>query len=287
MDTYLILFIMVFAIVPYVIGGERTLGKKPINKKQMPQRKGGGKDSVSSIVVDIYEPDIMAQYLSSFMQVQRQNLVQQGLCDFFWFALDGHSITMERKEWSDFLSNFNRLEKQLRTATNHADEVGLIVEGVPVPLAGGEIALYHTGKNDKYLRRVKISGVKYASAMAYIWQLRRTANITTYFTPTIQGTAWALKTFVENSQKKDSQLLQHYVRTRQIKWQSNPMVETLTGIKDESGYVLGEKKAVELVEQVGSMWDIIHMAPEAIADVCDGIGIGTARRLIKAIKGGT
>ena len=241
---------------------------------------------MSFIIVDIYEPNFMAQLLSSFMSVQKQNLSQRGLADYFWLALDGHSITIERKEWSDLLSNLNRLEKQLRTATNHADEVGLLVEGVAVPLAGGEIALYQTGKNDKYLRRAKISGVKYASVMAYIWQLRRTANITTYFTSTIQATAWALKTFVENSQKKDSPLLQHYVRTRQIKWQSNPMVETLTGIKDRDGYVVGEKKAIELVKQIGSPWDIIHLAPEEIAYACDGVGIGTAKRLIEAMKGG-
>ena len=141
------------------------------------------------------------------------------------------------------------------------------------------------GKSDKYLRRVKISGVKYASVMAYIWQLRRTANITTYFTTTIQATAWALKTFVENSQKVESSLLQHYVRTRAIKWRSNPMVEIIMGIKDEDGYVVGEKKAIELVEQVGCFWDIIHLAPEEIALACNGIGIGTARRLLNAIKG--
>ena len=240
---------------------------------------------MSFIVVDVYEPSYMSQLLSTFMQTQKQNLVQQGLCDYFWFAADGHSITMERKEWSDLLANLARLEKQLRTATNHADEVGLLVEGVAVPLAGGEIALYQMGKNDKYLRRVKISGVKYTSVMAYIWQLKRTANITTYFTSTIHASAWALKTFVENSQKTESPLLQHYVRTKQIKWRSNPMVESITGIKDESGYVVGEKKAIELVEQVGSLWDIIHLAPEEIDFSCNGIGIGTARRLIKAIKG--
>jgi ERCC4-type nuclease len=239
---------------------------------------------MSFIVQDVYEPDYMAQMLSTFMQVQKDNLVQRGLLDYFWFASDGHSITMERKEWSDLLSNLARLEKQLRTATNHADEVGLIVEGIPVPLAGGEIALFQVGKNDKYLRRTKISGVKYASVMAYIWQLRRTANITTYYTSTIQATAWALKTFVENSQKQDPTLLQHYVRTRQIKWQSNPMVETIMGIKDDDGYVVGEKKAIELVEQIGNLWDIIHLAPEEIA-LCSGIGIATARRLINGIKG--
>ena len=234
-------------------------------------------------MVDTYEPSYMGQLLSAFMQVQVENLVQKGLCDYFWFAGDGHSITMERKEWSDLLANMPRLEKQLRTATNHADEVGLIAEGVPVPLAGGEIALYQMGKSDKYLRQVKISGVKYNSVMAYIWQLKRTANITTYFTSTIQATAWALKTFVEGSQK-ESNLLQHYVRTRQIKWQSNPMVETIMAVKDDSGYVVGEKKAIELVEQIGSLWAIIHLPPSEIVQVCSGIGLPTAQRLIEAVK---
>lgn len=240
---------------------------------------------MSFIVVDTYEPDYMENLLSAFMVVEKQNLVAQGLCDYFWFAHDGHSITAERKEWSDLLGNMPRLEKQLRTATNHADEVILIAEGVPVPLAGGEIALFRMGKSDKYLRQVKISGVKYSQVMAYIWQLKRAANITTYFTTTIQGTAWALKTFVENSQKEETSLLQHYVRTRPIKWQTNPMVETIMAIKDDAGYVVGEKKAMEMADKIGCLWDIIHLPPEEINHACDGIGIGTARRFIKAVKG--
>ncbi|KKN15404.1 hypothetical protein LCGC14_0986460 [marine sediment metagenome] len=240
---------------------------------------------MSFIVQDVYEPQYMEQMLGSFMQVKIDNLVHKGLLDYFWFAFDGHSITAERKEWGDLMSNLARLEKQLRTASNHADEVLLIAEGVPVPLAGGEVALFQMGKNDKYLRRTKISGMKYASIMAYIWQLKRVANITTYFTSTIQGTAWALKTFVEASQKVESQVLQHHVRTRAVKWQTNPRVETLMAIKDKEGYVVGEKKAMELDEQIGSLWNIASMAPEAVSQVCEGIGIATARRLIYAIKG--
>lgn len=56
------------------------------------------------------------------------------------------------------------------------------------------------------------------------------------------------------------------------------------GVKDADGYVVGEKKAAELAEKIGSLWDIIHLAPEAICSECDGIGIQTARRLINAIK---
>lgn len=236
------------------------------------------------IVVDVWEPDSMEQMLKTLMQVGRQNLVQQGLLDYFWLALDGHSITMERKEIHDLIANLPRLEKQLRTATNKADEVGLIVEGVVVPLAGGEMGLYQVGRNPKYLRQVKISPMQYSSIMGFIWQLRRAANITTYFTSTIQATAWTLKTFVENSQKPESNLLQHYTRTRQIKWQSSPVVETIMGVKDADGYVVGEKKAVELADKIGSLWDIVNLAPEGICYECKGIGLETARRLIKAVK---
>ena len=242
---------------------------------------------MSFVVMDLWEPDYMERLLSMFMQVQRQNLVIQGVLDYFWFGHDGHSITAERKEILDLLNNLPRLEKQLRTATNHADEVMLIVEGIYKPLTGGEIAIYHEGKSDKYLRQVRISGVKVASIMAYIRQLKKVANITTYFTPTIAGTAWALKEFVESDQKTTSTLLQHYTRTKQIKWQSNPMVETIMGVKDADGYIVGEKKAQELVNKIGCLWDIIHLAPEAIAQECDGIGIQTARRLINSIKGVT
>lgn len=238
---------------------------------------------MSFIVQDIYEPDYMARLLSMFMQVKKENLVQKGLCDYFWFAVDGHSITIERKYWLDLLSSLGRLEKQLRVATNHADEVGLLVEGVALPLAGGEIAIYQEGKNDRYLRRVKISGAKYADVMAYLWRLDK-EGISVYHTSTIAGTAWALKAFVENSQKTEHTLLKHYVRTKAIKWQSNPMVETIMGIKDEEGYVVGEKKAIELVEKIGSLWDIIHLPPEEITFACNGIGIATARRLINGIK---
>ncbi len=63
------------------------------------------------------------------------------------------------------------------------------------------------------------------------------------------------------------------------------MVETIMNVKDDAGYVVGEKKAIELVEQIGSLWDIIHMAPEAVAQNCEGIGVGTIKRLHNALKG--
>jgi ERCC4-type nuclease len=271
----LILLIVERTIVEYAPEKEQLSGQET----NVPRKR-----KMTSVLVDVYEPDYLANLLSAFMQVQRVNLVTRGLCDIFWFAIDGHSITIERKSWLDLLNSLDRLQKQLRTATNHADEVGLIVEGVAVPLDGGEIALYEQGKNDKYLRQMKISGTKYNNIMAYLWELDKN-GISVYHTSTIKGTAWALKAFVDNSQKTEHTLLKHYVRTRQIKWQSNPMVETIMAIKDEDGYIIGEKKAIEMAEQIGTLWDIIHLTPEAIAFACRGIGLSTAKRLIKAVKG--
>ena len=62
------------------------------------------------------------------------------------------------------------------------------------------------------------------------------------------------------------------------------MVETIMAVKDDSGYVVGEKKAIELVEQIGSLWAIIHLPPSEIVQVCSGIGLPTAQRLIEAVK---
>lgn len=250
---------------------------------------------MSSIVLDVYEPDDLYRMLSMFLQVNKENLEKRDLCDIFWFAGDGHPITLERKTWRDLISSIekggyravdSRLESRLRKASKIPDiEVGIILEGVALPLAGGETALFVEGKNDKYLRRTFISGMKYDSIWAILWQLRTKWNIITYQTGSMIGTAWMVKTFVENSQKTEFNILQHYVRTTPVKWQANPMVETLMGIKDGDGYVVGEKKAQELVEKVGSLGDIIWLEPEEVAKMCKGIGLGTVKRLNNAIRG--
>jgi ERCC4-type nuclease len=120
--------------------------------------------------------------------------------------------------------------------------------------------------------------------MSYLWSLDK-LGISVYHTSTLAATVWALKSFVDDSQKTEHTLLKHYVRTKAIKWQSNPMIETIMGIKDADGTIVGEKGAIELLKQIGSLWDIVHLPPEEIAYSCKGIGIPTAKRLIKAMKG--
>lgn len=248
---------------------------------------------MSFVTLDVYEPDDLERMLSMFLQVGRENLEKRDLCDLFWFAFDGHPITMERKTWRDLINSIekgghravdSRLESRLRKASRIPDiELGLMLEGIAVPLAGGEIAIFEPAKNEKYLYRKHISGMKFDAIYAILWQLRQEWNIVTYFSPSMFGTAWMVKTFVENSQKAGYAILQHYVRTHPVKWQSNPAVETIMGIKDEDGYVVGEKKAIALVENIGSVYDILQKSPEEIATLCRGLGISTAERLIEAL----
>jgi len=250
---------------------------------------------MSFVVIDTFEPGDLERMLSMFLSVSRENLEKRDLCDFFWFAGDVHPVTLERKTWRDMIGSIekgghrsvdSRLESRLRKASRIPNiEVGIILEGVALPLAGGETALFAEGKNDKYLRKVYISQMKYDAIWAILWQLRTKWGIITYPTSSMMATAWVVQTFVKNSQKAEFNILQHYVRTTPVKWQSNPMVETVMGVKDTEGYVVGEKKAIELVEKIGCLWDIVHLPVEEITYACNGIGRSTAERLIKAMKG--
>lgn len=238
---------------------------------------------MSTIIVDVFEPDFMAELLTPLMKVVRDNLVTKGLCDYFWFAGDGHKITIERKTWSDLLNSQDRIERQLRTATLNSDEVGLLVEGVADPLFGGETGLFIRSKNGEWFRKSKVSTWRFDAIMALLYRLDK-EGITVYHTSSIYGTAWALKAFVENSQKKEFTTMKRYVKTKPVLWSPDPIIESLMYIQDEKGHILGEKRAKELIKNFGSIWNAIHRDPEEVAMVCKGISVRTMERLRELLK---
>lgn len=241
---------------------------------------------MSTIVMDVFEPDHMYAYLSQMMQVVRFNLVQQNLCDYMWFAIDGHQITLERKTWQDLIHSRDRIEAQLRRATQHTQEVGLIVEGLAEPTADGNTRLYDlrlSKKGDRYFRESKISKYRYDALESFLWRLDK-EGISVYNSASMESTAWQLKTFVEASQDMKNTTLKHYIRTKAINWKADPRVRTAMSIYDEHGAVLGEIKAKELIKRFGSVWEAIHKTPQEIEMECIGIGVPLATRLIKALK---
>lgn len=239
-----------------------------------------------AIVVDIYEPESIKQLLGQMMQVQIQNLENLDLCDYFWAAADSHTVTLERKTWTDLMAHIGSLEVRLRKATRVANEVGLLVEGVADPCEGGEIATYDfstSRKGKSYFYQNRISKMKYDFIMAFLWRLDKT-GISVYYTNSLRGTAWALRAFVENEQNIKHTTLERYVKTKPILWNPDPVLETLMGIKDERGAVLGPKRAAELLKQWDNVWEIIHQRPETISMLCPGISMAMAKRLVEALK---
>ena len=166
--------------------------------------------------------------------------------------------------------------------------MGVVVRGIPVPLAGGEIALFDEGRNDKYLRRIHISGTKYAEVVAFLWRLDK-EGVSVYQTTTTLAFVLFLKTVVENSLKPEFTTLKRYIRGRTLAllWTPNPVVESFMGIKDGNGYVLGEKKAKEVAKQFGSLWNAANATPTDIAGKCYGVGLATAKRFLEAIRKGS
>jgi len=243
-----------------------------------------------ALIVDIHEDDNIAQWLSQYIQVGRGNLEPLGLLDYMWFAADGHQITLEHKTWQALTSihEQGRLETQLHKASGGDKELGVVVRGIPVPLAGGEIALFDEGRNDKYLRRIHISGTKYAEVVAFLWRLDK-EGVSVYQTTTTLAFVLFLKTVVENSLKPEFTTLKRYIRGRTLAllWTPDPVVESFMGIKDGNGYVLGEKKAKEVAKQFGSLWNAANATPTDIAGKCYGVGLATAKRFLEAIRKGS
>lgn len=242
---------------------------------------------MTTIIIDQCEPNSMFVYLSMIMQPIKEDLEPKGYCDYLWLDINGHSHTEERKTWNDLLSNIHgRLEGQLRKATLNAWHVGLIVEGLAVPYADGNIAIMDLryGKRGFYATQTRVASKwKYEQVMKHLWKLRAT-GIDITFTLSMEATAWTLKAFVESSQDPTNKALQEYSRTRAQMWRADPIVEMLMAVKDDYGYVLGEKRAEEVKRQFKTFWGAIHQSPENIASNCAGIGDNMAIRFIEALK---
>jgi ERCC4-type nuclease len=88
---------------------------------------------MSVVIVDVHEHGEIPKKLRALLQVHVQALEPLGFCDYLYYGFDNHSITLERKHWSDLINSIDRVEVQLRKATKVANEVGLLVEGVAVP----------------------------------------------------------------------------------------------------------------------------------------------------------
>ena len=237
------------------------------------------------IIVDTFEPTTIFKLIKQALPDSEQRSINKlGMADYLFFDIKGRRIQFERKQWGELLGSISNVEEQLRRQYNQADELNLVVEGVIHPTPYG-LDFYKKASGKPYFRKAHSYGGKrrsrtglYSQVTAWFWQLDR-SGISVYQTPSESATASLLVAIYQNAQKEEHTTLQRYIKPRIQLKELNPQVKTLMGIE---GAGLGADRAQKLIDRFGTPFDVFMEEAEELAKV-DGIGLGIARKLFKAI----
>lgn len=229
------------------------------------------------IFIDTFEPTELEYFIKPAVPTMRASLNTTGFADYMFIDILGRRVQFERKQWGEILSNPERVEEQLRREfIGGVEELNLIVEGHCEPTAKGVDVYKKTGK--PYLRKVYSYKQSFTRIVSWLWQLDKT-GISVYQTPNTLGTAHFLCAAFKNSQKTEHTTLQRYIKPKIRVGPQDSQVLTLMGIE---GAGLGEQRAMDLVLNFGSVWNVLNASMSELTSV-EGIGPGIVYKLWKAV----
>ena len=230
------------------------------------------------MIIDEYEPlQIETLIKQSSPTSSRASLNRVGFADYLWYTLDGLPEQVERKQISEILSGFEKVEYQLgeeiSKVTTLINQI-LIVEGIAQPVPSGiQTWIMHT--NGKYYRRSKLYKTPMARYEAWLVSHTR-AGVLVWRTNDWQHTAEALVHF-EKSALVESEALNRHLKIRPS-FRPNPFMEQVMAVTG-----IGPKLEEELLEIYRTPWDIWRQSPESLAEYVPGIAIAKDRQIIKDI----
>jgi len=227
-----------------------------------------------SIITDTFEPFEIAEEMKKSIPVSTSRLQPLGMCDYLWWAYDNHTITVERKTVSDLAGRVDALERQLKTALKHADEVILLIEGVSEPI-GNDTVLYQQKKDGSIFYKSRVVNRSYKYFMGFIWRLDK-LGISTFSTATKRGTAEALVEFVQASNKEEYTTFKRYIREKPYIPNLNPQVQTLVSLG------MGIKTSELLIAKFKTAWKTMNATSKQICTI-RGLGESTVEKLNKLI----
>ncbi len=236
------------------------------------------------IIIDTFEPDSIEALMSSSVDTMRKGLEPLGNADYLFFACDGHSIQIERKQAGELLSSIEKVEEQLRRELPNADETILLWEGVIEPVMaqnGANCMAYHKAKGGDILVPGRPYNQNYGGLQAWFSQLDK-CGVTVVNTTSMVATALTIVALYRSAQKPEHTTLRRYIKEKIHIETFNPHVLSLMGIE---GAMIGEVKAKALIKRFDSLWGVISQSPEELAKT-EGLGITTATKLLRAVGRG-
>lgn len=230
------------------------------------------------LLVDIFEPDEMLPLLNQSITAFKESMNSKGYADYWWRAIDEHSIQYERKQAGELLSSLDEVEEQLRRQYDSADENGLIIQGIVHPAPNNRCAVYFPTKGDKFFVRDGYYNISYTGFMAWLNQLDK-AGITIVNVTSLESVASTLVALYNNSLKEEHMTLRRYIKDKIRIHPYNPHILTLMGV---AGGGLGEVRARALIEEFETAWTVMNLEVDELCEV-EGIGKSVAIKFLKAL----
>lgn len=219
-------------------------------------------------ILDVFESKETELYLSQTLQIVRQNLVPLGLGDIVWHC--GHLESLEHKSMEQAMTEMGgRLDDQLMKHSQNADNVGLVIDGVAIPVPGEPACyLYRYDEITKTLKpqmethkkgkptQKKIS-IAWESWQAYVWRLDK-EGFTVYQAPHLEAMCLAVSAFVHNSLKPNHKTFKRYQKTSPIIHEDSDkaIYNYIKILMAHTG--IGETVARRLLDSYGTPWQVFR-----------------------------
>jgi hypothetical protein len=233
------------------------------------------------ITIDEFEPrEIEALIKQVFPNSFRTSLNRAGFADYLYTDSFGEKEQVERKQVGEIFADMDGVEYQLRSELNQVRQTILLIEGVAVPGPKG-IHTFTQSPNGRIMRPGRYYGIHYSRYEAWLWGLEQ-AGVTVWRTANWEATADALVTRARSVARPEHTTLQRHLKPMP-EFHPNPHVQTLMNIKGEARKpLLGPDKAQELIKVFETAWNVVRQDAETLAEFTPGLGIVTAKAVLKA-----
>jgi hypothetical protein len=228
--------------------------------------------------IDHSEPiQIEALIKQSSPESFRVPLNAHGFADYAWQDYYGRTEHAERKAVEQLLSDFDEAERDLRKYRDNAPHLMLIVEGVVEPMSGGGIRTFALSQDGRYYRPRRDFKTNWERLEGWLIGMEE-AGITVWRTSSWQHTARSLVLWERHALSPEHSTLQRYLKPS-VRFNPDPQVESLMGLQNAR---IGPETAKKLIEVFGTMWDVLRQEPQALADLTPGVGLQSAKRILKS-----
>lgn len=232
--------------------------------------------------VDNKEPADMQRGLDvPILSMEVMDLNSLGFGDYLWYDHHDEIQHFERKTWEDAARDWDSIEDQLRREKQaHPDaRLHLILEGVAEPAPNG-IIIYRRqqGRNIMLGQQVGKQPGLYKKITGGLYGMSEFLDV--HFTASMAASMSALSEWYQYDQKEEHSLFRRHLKM--IDWNPNRHVAALMGMaQNDTG--LGVQRCEDLINEYGTVWNVIHEDPGMVGAMVRGISADTIRNLDRKI----